>query len=42
MQKYKFPLLIHGEVIDASVDIFDREAFFIERQLMPLQKKIRN
>ena len=27
------PLLIHGEVTDAEVDIFDREAVFIERVL---------
>jgi dihydroorotase len=30
------PLLIHGEVTDHSVDIFDREAVFIERILTPL------
>src|SRR5206468_241150 len=30
------PLLIHGEVTDKSVDIFDREAVFIERVLIPL------
>lgn len=39
MQKYKLPLLIHGEVVDPSVDIFDREARFIETQLIPLQKR---
>ena len=27
------PLLVHGEVTDAEVDIFDREAVFIERVL---------
>ena len=37
MQKYQFPLLIHGEVKDPKIDIFDREARFIETQLMPLQ-----
>ncbi len=30
------PLLVHGEVTDSAVDIFDREAAFIERQLRPL------
>ena len=30
------PLLIHGEVTDAHVDIFDREAVFIDRVLCPL------
>ena len=30
------PLLIHGEVTDPAVDIFDREAVFIEQQLIPL------
>jgi dihydroorotase len=30
------PLLVHGEVTDPSVDIFDREAVFIERVLSPL------
>ncbi len=36
MQRIGMPLLIHGEVTDKSVDIFDREAVFIERVLMPL------
>jgi dihydroorotase len=30
------PLLLHGEVTDAEIDIFDRDAVFIERQLEPL------
>lgn len=30
------PLLVHGEVTDADVDIFDREAVFLERVLKPL------
>ncbi|MGC9458066.1 MAG: dihydroorotase [Halothiobacillaceae bacterium] len=30
------PLLVHGEVVDSSIDIFDREAVFIERVLGPL------
>ncbi len=36
MQELRMPLLIHGEVTDPAVDIFDREAVFIERQLQPL------
>ena len=33
MQSAGMPLLIHGEVTDPEVDIFDRETVFIERQL---------
>ena len=36
MQRIGMPLLIHGEVTDAHVDIFDREAVFIDRTLAPL------
>ena len=36
MQHAGMPLLIHGEVTDADVDVFDREAVFIERTLTPL------
>jgi dihydroorotase len=36
MQRLGMPLLIHGEVTDRSVDIFDREAVFIETILIPL------
>lgn len=36
MQAIGMPLLIHGEVTDAHVDIFDREAVFIERTLTKL------
>lgn len=36
MQKIGMPLLIHGEVTDSHVDIFDREAVFIERTLSRL------
>jgi len=36
MQEIGMPLLVHGEVTDADVDIFDREAVFIERTLAPL------
>jgi len=34
------PLLIHGEATDAEVDVFDREAVFIERVLAPLISRI--
>ena len=33
------PLLVHGEVTDAEVDLFDREAVFMERSLAPLVKR---
>ena len=36
MEKIGMPLLIHGEVTDSHVDIFDREAVFIDRTLTPL------
>ncbi len=36
MQKEGIPLLVHGEVTQRSVDIFDREAVFIETVLEPL------
>ena len=36
MQRIGMPLLIHGEVTDSHVDIFDREAVFIERTLVGL------
>lgn len=36
MAERGLPLLIHGEVTDAEVDVFDREAVFIERVLRPL------
>ncbi len=36
MQSYDIPLLIHGEVAAASIDIFDREQIFIEQVLDPL------
>ena len=36
MQECGMPLLLHGEVTDAAIDIFDREAVFIERHLGPI------
>lgn len=38
MQRIDMPLLIHGEVTDPDVDVFDREAVFIERVLTPLRR----
>lgn len=38
MEKQGLPLLIHGEVTDGDVDVFDREKVFIERHLQPLLK----
>ncbi len=39
MEKLELPLLLHGEVTDPGVDIFDRERIFIERHLLPLQAR---
>tara|TARA_Y100001968_G_C19351534_1_gene714907 strand:+ start:297 stop:1355 length:1059 start_codon:yes stop_codon:yes gene_type:complete len=39
MEEIDMPLLIHGEVVDIDIDIFDREAVFIERHLEPLLKR---
>jgi dihydroorotase len=36
MQRLGMPLLVHGEVTDSSVDVFDREAVFIDRVFAPL------
>jgi dihydroorotase len=38
LQTLNKPLLIHGEVTDPHIDIFDREAVFIEKSLLPLLK----
>ena len=38
MQRVGMPLLIHGEVTDTEVDVFDREAVFIDRHLQPLRR----
>lgn len=40
MAEQGVPLLIHGEVTDSEVDIFDREAVFIETVLEPLKKNL--
>lgn len=39
MQAVGMPLLVHGEVTDPEVDIFDREAVFIDRVMIPLRKR---
>ncbi|MEO9101942.1 MAG: dihydroorotase [Burkholderiaceae bacterium] len=38
MQRHNLPLLLHGEVTNAEVDLFDREAVFIDSQLIPLRR----
>lgn len=38
MQEVGMPFLVHGEVTDAEIDLFDREAVFIERVMQPLRK----
>ena len=38
MQREGLLLLVHGEVTDPDVDLFDREAVFLERQLAPLRR----
>ena len=40
MQEVGMPLLVHGEVTDPAIDLFDREAVFIDRVLIPLQKNL--
>jgi len=39
MQAVGMPLLVHGEVTDPEVDVFDREAVFLDRILAPLVKR---
>jgi dihydroorotase len=36
MQRISMPLLVHGEVTDRDIDVFDREAVFIDRIFAPL------
>ncbi|HRH88213.1 MAG TPA: dihydroorotase [Rubrivivax sp.] len=40
MQREGLLLLVHGEVTDADIDVFDREAVFIERVLDPLRRDL--
>ena len=38
MQRAGLPLLVHGEVTDPAIDLFDREAVFIDRVMIPLRR----
>ncbi len=38
LQKFRIPLLIHGEIPDQDIDIFDRESVFIDRVMIPLRR----
>src|SRR5260363_129366 len=38
MQEIGLPLLVHGEVTDPSIDLFDREKVFIDQVLHPLRR----
>jgi dihydroorotase len=38
MQRIGMPLLVHGEVTDAAIDLFDREKAFIDTKLIPLRR----
>lgn len=40
MAELGLPLCVHGEVTDPEIDIFDREAVFIDRVLAPLRRRI--
>jgi dihydroorotase len=40
MASIGLPLCVHGEVTDADIDIFDREAVFIERVLDPMRRRV--
>ena len=42
MQAVDLPLLVHAEVTDADVDVFDREKVFIDRHMTPLLKNFTN
>lgn len=39
MEENDLPLLVHGEVVDTSIDIFDREKVFIDTVLEPVRQK---
>jgi dihydroorotase len=40
MEAVDLPLLLHGEVTDSDIDIFDREKVFIDRFLIPLRDRV--
>ena len=39
MERIGMPLLVHGEVTDPDIDIFDRESVFIDKVLIPLMRR---
>lgn len=39
MEQLGMPLLVHGEVTDSEVDVFDREKIFLERVLLPITQR---
>jgi len=39
MEKIDLPLLVHGEVTDSDIDVFDRERVFMEREMLPLVQR---
>lgn len=39
LQTHQMPLLVHGEVTDPDIDVFDREAVFIDRVMLPLRQR---
>ncbi len=39
MEDIGMPFLVHGEVVDADIDIFDREAVFIDTKLTPIRQR---
>lgn len=39
LEKHHIPLLLHGEITDKAVDIFDREKYFIDRHLGAIRKQ---
>ena len=39
MERVGLPLLVHGEVTDAKIDLFDREKVFIDTVLLPLTQR---
>jgi dihydroorotase len=39
MEEIGLPLLVHGEVTDPDVDVFDKEKFFVDRVLIPITQR---
>lgn len=39
MAQVNLPLLVHGEITDPEVDVFDKEKYFIDRALLPLTRR---